>query len=102
MSSAVIGYAWVFVQFRTYAVADKISYHRVTASFDILLNSVAYVTDTVEGKSLFNSLIQTPFCGVKQSLCVCTDFATGECKGVVAVKSPVESANIHAYYVALF
>lgn len=51
VSSAVIGYAWVFVQFRTYAVADKISYHRVTASFDILLNSVAYVTTRLKARA---------------------------------------------------
>ena len=52
---AVIGNAGVLVELRTYSVADEISYHRVTASFDIRLHRVADIANAVARDSLLNA-----------------------------------------------
>ena len=98
---AVVGHAWVLVKFRTYAVADVISYHRVTTSFDILLNRTADVADTVQHLRLLNSLIQAFSGGVEQPLRFFADAAAGISVGVVAVIPLVVSPNVNADDVAV-
>ena len=43
------------MELRTYSVADEISYHRVTASFDIRLHRMAHIANAVAGTGLLNA-----------------------------------------------
>src|SRR5699024_8063804 len=97
---AVIGYAGIFVQLRTYSVADEFSYHRVIASFDILLHRVADVPQAVARAGLFDAAAQSLFCGLQKRSGFLPHLAAGEGPGVVAVKALVAGAHVDAYDVA--
>ena len=89
------------MQLRTYAVADKFAYHRVIASFDILLNRGADIAQPVAGARLVNGKEKALARCVEQLLRFLRDFPAREGPCVVAVEAFVERANVDGDDVAL-
>ena len=90
------------MQLRTYAVADKFPYHRVIASFDILLHCGADIADAVARHSLFNRKEQALSGRIHQLLCFFGNLAAREGPCVVSVESLIDCANVNGDDVALF
>ena len=90
------------MQLRTYSVADEFSYHRVIASFDILLHRVPDVPQPVAGAGLRDSQKQGFLCGIQKGLGFGRDLPHREGPGVVAVEPFVAGPYVDAYDVAFF
>ena len=92
------------MQLRAYAVADKFPYHRVTASFDILLHRGADIADAVARLRSLDSLARNRLSRVAsiKLLCFFGNLAAREGPCVVSVESLIDCANVNADDVALF
>src|SRR5699024_5063988 len=99
---AVIGNTWIFMELRTYSVADEFSYHRVTASFDILLDRTAAIAEASSRNRMSDSDKQSLSGSDHQFLCLHADLSTGKGPCVVAVEALIKSADVKADNVAPF
>ena len=89
------------MQLRTYAVADKFAYHRVIASFDILLHRGANIAQPVAGACLVDCKEEAFACRVQKLLRFHRDLPAGEGPCVVAVEALVKRADVNRDDVAL-
>ena len=89
------------MQLRTYSVADKISYHRVTASFDIRLAPRGrYPPAGCRETGLLRFPKQAFFGRIQKGLGLFADFPAGEGPGVVAMEAFITGADVDSDDVA--
>ena len=100
---AVIWNTGVFMQLRTYAVADKFPYHRVTASFDIPLHRAADIADAVARHSRLDSRSNRLSRVASISACASSEtLPHGKVHALSPLNPSIDCANVNGDDVALF
>ena len=77
----IVGDIGAFVHFETYAMTTELTNDRVAILFTMLLDGMAYITDTVAGFALFETDIECLFGHFQQTLKFGSALATGESIG---------------------